>query len=169
MTKFRVLFVAALMGVASFAHAQDSMKKGDKAWTDLEKHLADVNDYWVCAHKYHKDHAQDCVDSKNAIWPDTFFEVGRQGEVTDKQEMVKSQTARAAATPIMPGDSGPNPQDFKLMAVYGNVALATDHTVFKAPNASGKIVVTDEANVLRIFVRLNGKWVPAAAALVPVK
>lgn len=169
MTKFRVLFVAALMGVASFAHAQDSMKKGDKAWTDLEKHLADVNDYWVCAHKYHKNHAQDCVDSKNAIWPDTFFEVSRQGEVTDKQEMIKSQTARAAATPVMPSDSGPNPQDFKLMAVYGNVALATDHTVFKAPNASGKIVVTDEANVLRIFVKRNGKWVPAAAALVPVK
>ena len=55
MTKIRVLFVVALMGVASFVHAQDSMKKGDKSWTDLEKQLADVNDYWVCAHKYHKD------------------------------------------------------------------------------------------------------------------
>ena len=169
MTKIRVLFVLALVCVASFAHAQDSMKKGDKAWTDLEKQLADVNDYWVCAHKYHKNHAQDCVDSKNAIWPDTFFEVSRQGEVTDKQEMVKSQTARAAATPVMPGDAGPNPQEFKLMAVYGNVALATDHTIFKAPDSSGKIVVTDEATVLRIFVKLNGKWVPAGAALVPIK
>jgi len=168
MTKIRVLFVLALMGVASFAHAQDSMKKGDKAWTDLEKQLADVNDYWVCAHKYHKDHAQDCVDSKNAIWPETFFEVSRQGEVTDKQVMVKSQTARAAATPTMPGDAGPNPQEFKLRAVYGNVAMATDHTIFKAADASGKINVTDDATVLRIFVKLNGKWVPAGAALVPI-
>jgi hypothetical protein len=168
MTKFRVLLVLALMSVAPFVHAQDTMKKGDKAWTDLEKQLADVNDYWVCAHKYHKDHAQDCVDSKNKIWPATFFEVSRQGEVTDKQQMVTMQTATAAAHPVSPGDAGPNPQDFKLMAVYGNVAMATDHTVFKAANASGKIGVTDEANVLRIFVKLDGKWVPAAAALVPV-
>ncbi|HTC63952.1 MAG TPA: hypothetical protein VK709_13995 [Candidatus Saccharimonadales bacterium] len=168
MKKYCMIFVLAMLSVAPMAHAQDTMKKGDKAWTDLEKQLADVNDYWVCAHKYHKDHAQDCVDSKNKIWPATFFEVSRQGEVTDKQQMVTMQTARATAQPVMPGDAGPNPQDFKLMAVYGNVAMATDHTVFKAADASGKINVTDEANVLRIFVKLDGKWVPAAAALVPV-
>jgi hypothetical protein len=52
--------------------------------------------------------------------------------------------------------------------VYGDVALATDHTVFKAADASGNIVVTDEANVLRMFVKQNGRWVPAGAALVPV-
>jgi hypothetical protein len=169
MTKFRVLLVAALMVCSTMAFAQDSMKKGDKDWVALEKQLADVNDLWVCAHKYHKDHAQDCVDSKNKIWPDTFFEISRQGEVTDKQEMVKMQTARATAQPISPGDAGPNPQDFKLMAVYGNVALATDRTVFKAADASGKIVVTDQATVLRMFVKLDGKWRPAGAALVPVK
>jgi hypothetical protein len=165
----RVLLVVALIGVSSLAFAQDSMKKGDKGWTDLEKQLADINDQWVCAHKYHKNHAQDCVDFKNSIWPDRFFEISRQGEVTDKQEMVKRQTATATAHPVSPGDAGPNPQDFKLMAVYGNVALATDHTVFKAPDASGKIVVTDEATVLRMFVKLDGKWRPAGAALVPVK
>ena len=164
----RVLLVVALMGVSSLAVAQDSMKKGDKGWTDLEKQLADINDQWVCAHVYHKDHAQDCVDFKNKIWPDTFFEISRQGEVTDKQEMVKRQTATATAHPVSPGDAGPNPQNFKLMAVYGNVALATDHTVFKAADASGKIGVTDEATVLRMFVKLDGKWVPAGAALVPV-
>jgi hypothetical protein len=169
MTKFRVLLVALLMACSTMAIAQDSMKKGDKDWVALEKQLADINDQWVCAHKYHKDHAQDCVDFKNKIWPDTFFEISRQGEVTDKQEMVKSQTARAAAQPISPGDAGPNPQDFKLMAVYGNVALATDHTVFKAADASGKIGVTDEARVLRMFVKLDGKWRPAGAALVPIK
>src|ERR1700674_2583790 len=169
MTKIRVLIVVALMAVSSLARAQDSMKKGDQGWTDLEKQLADINDQWVCAHQYHKDHAQDCVDFKNTIWPDTFFEISRQGEVTDKQEMVKRQTATAAARPVSPGDAGPNPQDFKLMAVYGNVALATDHTVFKVADDSGKIVVRNQATVLRTFVKLNGKWVPAAAALVPVK
>ena len=168
MTKIRALFVVALMAVSSLASAQEAMKKGDKSWTDLEKKLADINDQWVCAHKYHKDHAQDCVDFKNKIWPDTFFEVGRQGQVEDKAEMVKRQTATATAHPVSPGDAGPNPQDFKLMAVYGNVALATDHTVFKAADANGKIVVTDEARVLRMFVRQNGRWVPAGAALGPI-
>ena len=166
--KIRIFFVVALMAVSSLASAQEVMKKGDKTWTDLEKQLADINDQWVCAHKYHKNHAQDCVDFKNSIWPDTFFEISRQGEVTDKQEMVKRQTASATAHPVSPGDAGPNPQDFKLMAVYGDVALATDHTVFKVADNSGNISVMNEATVLRMFVKLNGKWVPAGAALVPV-
>jgi hypothetical protein len=169
MAKLRVLFVLMLMGVSSLAMAQDSMKKGDKAWTDREKQLADINDQWVCAHKYHKDHAQDCVDFKNKIWPEKFFEISRQGEITDKQEMVKRQTATATAHPVSPGDAGPNPQDFQLRAVYGNVALATDHTVFKVADASGKITVADEASVLRMFVKLDGKWRPAGAALVPIR
>src|SRR6202790_711906 len=165
----RVLFAVALMAVSSLTFAQDTIKKGDKSWSDLEKQLADINDQWVCAHKYHKNHAQDCVDFKNQIWPSTFFEISMQGEVTDKQDMVKRQTATATAHPVSPGDAGPNPQDFKLMAVYGNVALATDRTVFKVADDSGKIVVRNQATVLRTFVKLNGKWVPAAAALVPVK
>jgi hypothetical protein len=168
MTKIRILLVIFAMSFCCMAHSQEPMKKGDKSWTDLERHLADINDQWVCAHKYHKDHAQDCVDFKNGIWPSTFFEISMQGEVTDKNEMVKRQTATATAHPVSPGDAGPNPQDFLLRAVYGNVALATDHTVFKAADESGKISVRTEATVLRMFVKLNGKWVPAGAALVPI-
>jgi len=168
MTKIRVLILIFALGFSCMAHAQEGMKKGDKAWTDLEKQLADINDQWVCAHKYHKNHAQDCVDFKNHIWPPSFFEISMQGEVTDKNEMVKRQTATATAHPVSPGDAGPNPQDFKLMAVYGDVALATDHTVFKAADEKGNISVRAEANVLRMFVKYNGKWVPAGAALVPI-
>jgi hypothetical protein len=168
MTKFRIALLILVMSFAGTVHAQEGMKKGDKAWTDLEKQLADINNQWVCAHKYHKDHAQDCVDFKNNIWPSTFFEVSMQGEVTDKAEMVKRQTATATAHPVSPGDAGPNPQDFQLRAVYGNVAMATDHTVFKAADEKGNISVRTEANVLRIFVKLDGKWVPAGAALVPI-
>jgi hypothetical protein len=169
MKTIRVLLVLAMVSISSLAFSQNSVTKGTQAWTDLEKHLADINDQWVCAHKYHKDHAQDCVDFKNKIWPEKFFEISMQGEVTDKQEMVKRQTATATAHPVSPGDAGPNPQDFKLMAVYGDVALATDRTVFKIADENGKISVRNEATVLRMFVKLNGKWVPAGAALVPVK
>jgi len=55
------------------------------------------------------------------------------------------------------------------MAVYGNVALATDRTVFKVADDSGKVGIRNQATVLRIFVKQNGRWVPASAALVPVK
>ena len=170
MTRIRVLLLVSFMAVSSLAFSQDmTMKKGGKQWTELEKTLADANDYWVCAHKYHKDHAQDCVDSKNQVWPEKFFEISREGEVTDKDNMVKRQTATATAHPVSPGDAGPNPENFVLRAVYGNIALATDHTVFKYADASGKVVPTYSANVLRIFVKLDGKWRPAAAALVPAK
>jgi hypothetical protein len=169
MGKVRILLVLILaMSMPALTHGQEKMVKGDKAWTDLEKQLADINNQWVCAHKYHKDHAQDCVDFKNSIWPSTFFEVSMQGEVTDKAEMVKRQTATATAHPVSPGDAGPNPQEFQLRAVYGNVALATDHTIFKAADDKGNITVRAEANVLRMFVKQNGKWVPAGAALVPI-
>jgi hypothetical protein len=168
MIRIRTLCLVVAMGLTCMVHAQDTMQKGDKNWTALEKQLADINDQWVCAHKYHKDHAQDCVDFKNHIWPPGFFEISMQGEVTDKNEMVKRQTATATAHPVSPGDAGPNPQDFELRAVYGNMALATDHTVFKAADANGKITVRNEATVLRMFVKFNGKWVPAGAALVPL-
>src|ERR1700676_1048574 len=120
MMKIRVLFFAVLMTVSSLAFAQDTLKKGDKGWTDLEKTLEDVNNQWICAYKYHKDHAQDCVDFKNQLWPDQFFEISRQGDVTDKKEMVKRQTATATAHPVSPGDAGPNPKQFVLKAIYGN-------------------------------------------------
>jgi len=167
MTKFRVLLLMSCLAISSVAFCQQPMKKGDAQWKALEKTLSDVNNQWVCAYKYHKDHAQDCVDFKHQFWPEKFFEISREGEVTDKMEMVKRQTATATARPVSPGDAGPNPENFELRAVYGNVALATDHTVFKSADASGKIGPNGVANVLRIFVKLDGKWRPAAAALVP--
>jgi hypothetical protein len=88
--------------------------------------------------------------------------------VQTKTEMVDGQTANAKAHPDVVRGQGPNPQEFKLMAVYGDVALATDHTIFKAPDATGKVNITGEASVLRMFVRENGKWRPAGAVLIPL-
>jgi hypothetical protein len=53
------------------------------------------------------------------------------------------------------------------MAVYGNFALATDHTVLKTVDASGKNTTTD-TRVLRMFVKENRQWRPAGAAQVPI-
>lgn len=39
MTRVRVLLVVALLGISSFASAQETMKKGDKARIELEATL----------------------------------------------------------------------------------------------------------------------------------
>ena len=156
----------ALVSFSVPAHAQQTMKTGDKSWKELEKVLDDVNQQWLCAGKYYKAKRQDCVDFRAKYWSDQFFEVGQSGRVQDKAEMVASQTASAAKDPVVVRGTGPNPQDFKLMSVYGNIALATDHTVFKSADAGGNLSVTSEAEVLRMFVKENGKWRPAGAVLI---
>jgi hypothetical protein len=166
----RYAWVLILLVLSSFAvptFAQDTMKMGDKNWVGLEKELDDVNNQWLCAGKYYKAKMQDCVNFRAQYWSDQFFEVGRTGKTQTKAEMVASQSAGAAKNPDVVRGTGPNPQDFKLMSVYGNIALATDHTVFKAAEAGGKVSVSGEANVLRMFVKENGKWRPAGAVLIP--
>jgi hypothetical protein len=160
----RLLFLAAVMAVSSLALGQEASQKN----ADLEKTLEDVNLQWLCAGKYHKAKTQDCVNFRSQYWSDQFFEIGRSGKAQTKAEMVASQTANATAHPDSAPGTGPNPQDFKLMAVYGNFALATDLTIFKALDASGQLQETGRARVLRMFVKEKGKWRPAGAALVPI-
>ena len=50
---------------------------------------------------------------------------------------------------------------FKLMSVYGNVALATDRRIRKIADANGKIVSTPHRALL-VFVKENGQWKIAA-------
>jgi hypothetical protein len=159
-----VLFILSCLPIPAFA--QKSMTMGDKNWVALEKVLDDVNQQWLCAGNYYKAKRQDCVDFRAQYWVDQFFEIGQTGNVQDKAQMVSSQTATAVKTPEVVRGTGPNPQEFKLMAVYGNIALATDHTIFKNADAGGNLSVTSEARVLRMFVKENGKWRPAGAALV---
>lgn len=161
------LFLFLLFVPAVPTLAQETMKRGDKNWVALEKELDDVNNQWLCAGQYYKPKMQDCVNFRASYWADQFFEVGRTGNTQTKAQMVASQTANAAKNPDVVRGTGPNPQDFKLMSVYGDIALATDHTVFKAADASGQVSVSGEANVLRMFVKENGKWRPAGAVLIP--
>jgi ketosteroid isomerase-like protein len=83
--------------------------------------------------------------------------------VVNKQEMMDMMMK---ADP-KPG-TGAFPVDFKLRAVYGNVALASDHTTIKGLDAKGNIVPVREMGVLRMFVKENGKWRVAGAGLVPI-
>jgi hypothetical protein len=140
--------------------------KSDAVTPELEKTLSDVNQQWLCAGPYQKPKAKDCVKFRSQYWVDQFFEIYPNGQVMTKAAMVESQSKAADEHPDAAHDTGPNPQEFQLRAVYGNIALATDHTIFKAVDANGKLYVTGEARILRIFVKEDGKWRPASAALV---
>ena len=176
MTRIGVLSVIliTIMTISMVAVAQGPTKtadppaitKGSKAWLDLEKELWDADLQWLCsagATPYHKVY-RECVEFRSTYWSDQFFEVVMNGEVHTKAEMISAQRA-ANATHV--NGAGPYPDDFHLMAVYGNFALATDHTNLKSPGPDGKLVGVD-LRVLRMFVKENGKWRPAGAALVPI-
>ncbi len=154
MAKACVVLAAILMVLPSLAVGQS--KRG------LEDTLWDVDQRWLCIGPYRKPY-KDCVESRSQYWVDGFFEIQSSGVIRNKTEMVTTQSAAHPAPGV-----GPYPADFKLVADYGNVAMGTDHTDFKTADASGKVAFTTDSHVVRVFVKLNGEWRPAAAALVPV-
>ena len=58
------------------------------------------------------------------------------------------------------------PHDFKLWAVYEDVAIATDHTSWTGGFVPGRNTA-GEYRVVRFFVKEKGNWRIAGAALVP--
>jgi len=163
-----VLCSVVAMAASALAMGQEPSKerptKGSKEWVEWEKVLWDADQQWLCsagATPYHKDY-NECIEFRSKYWTDQFFEISASGKVETKDEMI----ARQRAAHPRPG-VGPHPDDFKLMAVYGNFALATDHTFLQRESTDGKLAGTD-VRVLRIFVKEDGKWRPAGGALVPI-
>jgi ketosteroid isomerase-like protein len=165
----RVFSVAILLASSSLMLGQESAKKApvgkDEDRATLEKELWDADQQWLCssgAGPYHKDY-KECIEFRNQYWTDQFFEISPEGQVQSKAQMIAAQRAAHPSPGV-----GPYPDDFKLMAVYGNFALATDHTRLKRQSPDGKVSEI-EVRVLRMFAKENGKWRPAGAALVPIK
>src|ERR1700733_8954350 len=72
---------------------------------------------------------------------------------------------RVAHLNYKPGE-GLFADQFKLMAVYGDVALATDRRIRKIADAHGNIVSTPHRALL-VFVKQGGQWKVAADAAAP--
>jgi ketosteroid isomerase-like protein len=151
-----LLAVPAVLGLPTVGAAQE-MKQAS-----LENTLWDVDQQWLCDGPYQKPYAE-CVKFRSNYWVDGFFEVQSGGTLRNKEEMVASQSAADPAKGVRP-----YPADFKFVAVYGDVAIGTDHTDFKTVQPNGTYAFTSDSHCLRVFVKVNGAWRPAAAALVPV-
>ena len=156
MIRVRVWIVAMLLAVPALGAAQEAKQ------TSLENTLWDVDQQWLCNGPYQKPYAE-CVKFRSQYWLDGFFEVQSGGTLRNKEEMVASQSAANPVTGVRPF-----PADFKLVAVYGDVALGTDHTDFQTARPDGSYAFTSDSHCLRVFVKQNGAWRPAAAGLVPV-
>jgi hypothetical protein len=154
-----ILMFCMTTGISLPARAQQKSEKMTVN-PELEKELYQVELKWM---KAEHDKKSTGPDSMGEMWTDDFFDVLPGGKVVNKQEMMDMMLK---ADP-KPG-TGAFPDTFKLRAVYGNVALASDHTIIKGLDANGKIVPVREMGVLRMFVKENGKWRVAGAGLVPI-
>ena len=157
MNRVRVWVVAMLLAMPAVAAAQEAKQ------ASLENTLWDVESAVALRRALSRKPYAECVKFRSNYWVDAFFEVQSGGTLRNKDEMVGTQSA---ANPV----SGvrPFPADFRLMAVYGDVALGTDHTDFKTARPDGTVPFTSDSHCVRVFVRVNGTWRPAAAGLVPV-
>lgn len=156
MIRVRIIVAAVLLAIPALAAAQD-MKQAN-----LESTLWDVDQQWLCDGPYQKPYA-DCVKFRSQYWVDGFFEVQSGGTLRNKEEMVATQSAATPASGVRP-----YPSDFKLIAVYGDIALGVDHTDFKTMRPDGSVPFTGDSHCLRVFVKQDGTWRPAAAALVAI-
>lgn len=128
-----------------------------KAHTDLEKQLWEIEQKWVESARTANS------DFLRENWTDQFFEVASWPPgIMTKPELL-ARVSKRGPEPA----KGPFPSDFKLQAVYGNVALATDRTTVKGRVYNGKDY-SGEYRGLRLFVKENGKWRIAGSALVPI-
>src|ERR1700733_1471662 len=152
-----ILCVACCMPLPAPAQEKSQSGSGNAA---LQKELFALELKWM---KAEFDKKMTGPDSMGELWTDDFFDILPGGQVVNKEQMMDMM----AKTDRQPG-TGAFPGEFKLRAVYGNVALASDHTILKGVDSNGKIVVTREMGVLRMFVKENGKWRVAGAGLVPI-
>src|ERR1700730_6425198 len=108
MATTRAVFVAMLMTVSSLALAQQAKKQ------DLENILWDVDQQWLCTGPYQKSY-KDCVQFRSRYWVDDLWEIESKGVLPNMGKMVPVKSSANPARGV-----GPNPADFKLLAVYEN-------------------------------------------------
>ena|SRR5712691_4360586 len=148
--RYALAFVAILSFLLA-AFAQEKSKGNDER-ARLEGQLSLVEQQWMAAERDRK------LEFLKDLWTDQFFDITPGGRFATKEDMLKL----FADTPPKPG-AGAFPSDFKLQAVYGNFALATDHTTIKGFGA-----IDGEYRCIRMFVKENGKWKVTGSAIVGI-
>lgn len=154
MNKTLMMGLIAVLAISPASFGQKAAKNAVNS--KLKQELWKVDQQWLEAARTKK------LDVLQELWTPQFFEINSGGTVPNKTE----QLDRLRKREVKP-DRGAFPADFKLRAVYGNFTLATDHTSLKGSFLNGHDF-SGEYRVLRMFVKENGKWRVAGAAMVPI-
>jgi ketosteroid isomerase-like protein len=127
-------------------------------WMDTEKQLAAIDQKWLDSAMTKK------LDYLKQLFTDRWFEILGWDPTGNTVKLSAMKTLANANR--KPGE-GVVPDEFKLRALYPNVALATDRRTRTWTDNNGHLVKTPHRALL-VFVKQNGEWKSAAAALVPI-
>ena len=143
----------------SVAGSATGMSDQDKG--ALEKQLWELDQKWLLAARSKKPG----MDYLNQLFDDQFFEVIRKGQLVNKSQLIDMLGKAKLST-----GQGAYPDQFKLMAFYGDVAFVTDRTTLLGSvygDAPGD--VSGQYRVVRVFVKKNNQWKAVMASLVPIE
>lgn len=156
MISLRIAWISlTVLAASTLAMAQAGEEVKDRA--ALEKELWGIEQKWVESART----ANTSFLREN--WADQFFEMAAWPPGLMTKPELLARVAKRGPEP----NKGPFPSDFKLQAVYGNVAFGVDRTTVKGRVYNGNDY-SGEYRGLRIFVKENGKWRIAGSALVPI-
>ncbi len=148
--------VASKAFLASMGQQSNSGKRRSPD-EQLEKQLAAIDTKWLDSAM----HGQ--MDYLNQLFTAQWFEILGWAPTAD----VTKAAAQEGIPKLHPkSGEGVFPDQFKLWAIYGDVALATDRRTRKWTDY-GHYVNTPHRSLL-VFVKQNGQWRSAATALVPI-
>jgi Domain of unknown function (DUF4440) len=139
---------------------ENNSANSDSPDTHLEEQLAAIDQKWMAP----TSRPQDKIDYLQQLFTDSWYEIlGWNPTAPETKSALLSSIAKPKSRPGL----GVFSDEFKLMAVYGNVALATDRRTRKSLDSNGQIISTPYRSLL-VFVNENGRWRSAGGAVVPI-
>ena len=151
MRPLRTLLSMLLAGSLSIAVQSGTASSDESSATSDFAHVSDLDRQWLKAATTHH------TEVMEQIFADEFVEMHAGGEIVSKRgqiDQIKSP---------MNHFKDIYPEDLELRYASPNVIIMTDTTTVKGANM-GKDQ-TGKYRVLRVFVKQQGKWRAAGAAL----
>jgi len=129
--------------------------RGKSEMSSVEQEIVDLDHRWV-----------DAATSGDAtflrsLFAGKMFEVQPDGHVATAEEMLKEIETRK------PGHIEGYCDEVQIRGIYGDTVILTDRRVRKGAASDGRDI-SGQWRVTRVFVKQEGKWRAAAAAMTPI-
>jgi hypothetical protein len=126
----------------------------------LEKRLAEIDEKWINS----TIDKREKINYLSRLFTDQWYEIlGWNPTAEETKLKLLDSIAKSKSAPGL----GVFSDEFKLMAVHGSVALATDRRTRKSLDVNGHVISTLHRSLL-IFVKEGPAWRSAGGAVVPI-